>query len=381
MGIYDRYLLWMFIKYYLMCFFGLIGLYVVFDMFANLDDFLQFAKSTPALLKLLAEYYGYRTIYFFPSFSGIIALIAATFVLVRVQTSNELTAILAAGISMRRLVFPLILATAGTAAAAVVVREQVMPQVRNKLSLSPQDLRGSGGRPVVPRYDLETDVLLQGQESFALQRRISDPNFILPTALAGKSTVLAAREAFYHEPTVDRPGGYLLCGVTDPVGFTTRKSLILNSAAGMRSVVLTPVDHAWLKSDECFVVSQVKFDLWTAADAWRMFSSTRELIETIHSPSLDYGSNIRVAVHARILQPFLDVLLLFLGLPFVATKTNRNVFVAFALCFGVVVAFLGIGMVCQWMGNASLTSPYFAAWLPVLIFTPAAAWLSTPMLR
>lgn len=380
-SIYDRYLLRMFLKYYVMCFCGMIGLYIVFDMFANLDDFLQYAKSTSALFQLLAQYYGYRCIYFFPSFSGVLALIAATFTMVWVQTSNELTAILAAGVSMRRLLAPLIGAVVVTALAATVVREQVMPRVRHQLSMGPQDYRGNGTRPLVPRYDLETDILLQGRECTIADRRVIGANFILPAAIAGKNTVLVAEEAFYQDAQPDRPAGYLFKKVTDPVGFASRKSLVLQGPDGIRSVVLTPVDCPWLEAGDCFVVSQVKFDLWAAADSWRMFASTRELIETIHAPSLDYGSNMRVAVHVRILQPALDVILLFLGLPFVLNKGQQNVFLSFGMCFVVVLGFLGTSMVCQWMGSTSLTSPYFAAWLPLLIFTPCAAWLSTPMLR
>ena len=46
-----------------------------------------------------------------------------------------------------------------------------------------------------------------------------------------------------------------------------------------------------------------------------------------------------MAIHARIVQPLLDMTLLFLGLPLVVTRESRNVFVAMGICMVVTTAF------------------------------------------
>ena len=52
----------------------------------------------------------------------------------------------------------------------------------------------------------------------------------------------------------------------------------------------------------------------------------------MRNPSLDYGADVRVAIHGRIVKPLLDMTLLFLGLPLVVTRESRNVFIAMGLC-------------------------------------------------
>ena len=93
-------------------------------------------------------------------------------------------------------------------------------------------------------------------------------------------------------------------------------------------VVLTPHDTDWLKPDECFVASDITFNQLEGGPAWRQFASTGELLTGLHNRSLDYGADVRVTIHARLVQPILDVTLLFLGLPLVLSRQHRNVFVA-----------------------------------------------------
>jgi lipopolysaccharide export system permease protein len=68
----------------------------------------------------------------------------------------------------------------------------------------------------------------------------------------------------------------------------------------------------------------------------------------------------------------LDVTLLFLGMPFVLSRGNRNIFVAVAQCLLLVAGFFVVVLGCQTMGNTILVPPALAAWLPMLIFVPVA---------
>ncbi len=105
-------------------------------------------------------------------------------------------------------------------------------------------------------------------------------------------------------------------------------------------------------------------------------SSTAELIRGLRNPSLDYGAKERVAIHARIVQPLLDMTLLFLGLPLVVTRESRNVFVAMGICMVVTTAFTLVVMGMQSLGEISYWPPPLAAWAPLMIFVPLAAWMA-----
>ena len=85
---------------------------------------------------------------------------------------------------------------------------------------------------------------------------------------------------------------------------------------------------------------------------------------------------MRVTVHKRLTQPFLDMTLLLLGLPFVVSRSNRNMFVAVGICMVVVTAFMLVVFGCQSLGAGGWIRPVLASWIPLVLFAPIAAWTS-----
>jgi len=83
----------------------------------------------------------------------------------------------------------------------------------------------------------------------------------------------------------------------------------------------------------------------------------------------------RVAIHARIVQPFLDMTCYCL----VAADRDagsRNVFVAMGVCMVVTTAFTLVVAGSQTRGDLLFgLHSSLAAWLPLMIFVPLAAWL------
>jgi lipopolysaccharide export system permease protein len=369
MVIIDRYILWMFLWRLIICFVSLLGLYVVVDCLGHLDQFLTLARRLQGLPALLVEFYGPRALTFFDRISGLLALLSATFAAVTLQRSHELGALLAAGISKVRVVRPIIGGAVGIALLAAVNRELLIPHYRDQLMRDLKDWEGAAEKPLRPRYDKHTDILIGGQRTQAAEQRILQPVFRLPYAMGGFGTQLAAREAYYCRATADRPEGYLLAGVHQPEQLASVASFALADEA----LLLSPKDTPGLEPDQCFVVSAVSFEQLAATAVWQQLSGTPDLVAALHNPSLDPGADLRVAVHTRLVQPLLDVVLLFLGLPFVLARESRNIFAAAGMCLVVVAVFFLVVLGCQAMGtNSYLLNPALAAWCPLLIFAPVA---------
>jgi lipopolysaccharide export system permease protein len=313
----------------------------------------------------MGAYYTYRSVLFFDRTSALLSLVSAMFTVAWIQRFNELTALQAAGISRVRVVKPIIITAILLSVFAMLVREVAIPQFANELSRTPGDLLGDVAQELKPRYDNQTDVFIRGRATYNNERRIEKPNFWLPD---GRQ--LTAENAFYRGPQGDRPGGYLLKGVQAPAGLDTQASLDLKG----RRVVTTRRDAPdWLEPGQCFVSSDLSFDQLVGGQAFRQFSSTLQLIAALRNRSLDYGTDVRVAIHSRIVQPFLDITLLFLGLPLVLARESRNVFMAIGMCLFVVSIFLGVAIGCQSLGSQSmLLSPALAAWMPLILFVPGA---------
>jgi lipopolysaccharide export system permease protein len=292
------------------------------------------------------------------------------FTLAWIQRHNEMTALMASGVPPIRVIMPIVAAVAVVSIVSVVNREVLIPRFRSELSRRPQDPLGDKAQIVESCYDSRTDIVMSGKNSYADQKRIEEPSFLIRSpALRKYGGQWTADNAYYESPKGDRPGGYRFVGVREPKNLDSRPSLALND----RAVLITPRDADWLKSNECFVRSDIDFDfLMPEGDKFfRQLSSTPQLIAALRNPSLDYGANVRVAIHSRIVKPLLDLTLLFLGLPLVVARESRNVFIAM-----VTVAFWLTVLALQQCGEAVLISASLSAWAPLMIFVPLAVWMS-----
>jgi lipopolysaccharide export system permease protein len=366
--IIDRYILRQFAQVMVICFLSLIGLYIVIDAFGHLDHFVDYADQHGSLLKVLVSYYAYRGIAFFDRTSGILTLVAVMFTVTWIQRHHEMTALLAAGITRLRVLRPVLMAAIGVSLLAAANREVVMPAIRTHLANDTKNLGGEQQSLAQAKFD-SNDILIGGEDIVPAQQKITNANFTLPRALARFGRQLAAAEAQFLPPKDGHPSGYLLSGLSSPQQLLSQPSLMLDNTP----VVLTPPGNAWLKEDQVFVVSSLSFEFLAAGATWRDFASTPEMIRELRNPSSDLGADVRVAIHGRFMQPFLDTTLLFLGLPFVITRTNRNAFIAIGLCLAVVTVFMLVVLGCQFAGTNGWIAPPLAAWLPLIIFAPVAA--------
>src|SRR6185312_15454712 len=81
----------------------------------------------------VADYYFYQAFLIFVHLSGIIPVVAAAFTLIRLSRNNELTALLAAGVPLFRVAWPVILIAGVLNALVLVDTEVIIPTMIPKL--------------------------------------------------------------------------------------------------------------------------------------------------------------------------------------------------------------------------------------------------------
>ncbi len=375
MTILDRYVAWLYFKLLLIAFCSLTGLFIVVDAFNNLDEFITYSKQLGSPAALLASYYGARSMWFFDRMSGVLGMIAAMFALTMMQRSNEITALMAAGISKSRIIRPLMVAAIFVASIGAVNREWGLPQVRDKLTRNAQDWMGDVKKECHPKYDPQTEILITGQHTFAKDMQIEGPQFRLPPEMIAWGKLINAERAFYQPANDEHPNGYRMIGVRQPEQLADLKNLKLEE----RTILFGPREAPWLKPDECFVASEVTFEQLYVGNGWRQYLSTWELLSGLHRRTLENGADVRVTLHSRLIQPLLDVVLIFLGIPLVIARENRNIFLAAGQCLAVTFGFFVITLASQSLGANYWLNPVTAAWLPLMIFAPMAYVMARPL--
>ena len=195
MTILDRYLLRLFIRIFAVCFISFSGLYIVIHLFSNLDDLTELASSEGGWLTLLQKFYVPRLVDIFDKTSAMMALFAAIFAVTLMQRNREVTAIQASGLSLRRIVRPVLFVSLIIVSVAAVNREWLLPQYRDRLARTPRDWAGEREMPISVEDDWQSGVRLRGNHVVVLKRLIDQPDVQLPFELPGSVTRLRAQVA------------------------------------------------------------------------------------------------------------------------------------------------------------------------------------------
>ncbi|MDO8303106.1 MAG: LptF/LptG family permease, partial [Sedimentisphaerales bacterium] len=136
MKILDKYIIKNFLVGYLIAFFVLIGLIIIIDLFINLDEFAEHSNmGFLAVSANIIRYYGIQSTVYFRDFAGMITVVAAAFSLGRMTRSNELTAVLASGVSLKRVISPIIIVAILFTGVLVIDQEFIIPNLADKLVL------------------------------------------------------------------------------------------------------------------------------------------------------------------------------------------------------------------------------------------------------
>jgi hypothetical protein len=145
MKILDRYIAKNFLIGYIIAFSVLIGLRIIIELFVNLDEFAENTKEVGArgVIIDILTFYAYRTTLYFRDSAGVITVVAAAFSLGRMVRNNELVAMIASGVSAKRIVGPILALVIFFTALAVADQEFVIPSISDQLVRDEDDAQGN----------------------------------------------------------------------------------------------------------------------------------------------------------------------------------------------------------------------------------------------
>ena len=357
----DRLMIYSYVKSYVICLISLLSLYIVVDLFMNVNDFAHTNDGLGPFLRHIGVYYAARSTTIFDRLAEMIVLLAAMFTIAWVQRNNELLPQLSAGVSTRRVVRPVLLSACGMLMLATANQELLIPRLSHLLALNRDD--PNGDRELYVRSGFEPNrVCIWGDVGMRREMIVHGFRCNIPQGLAADCIVnLYAKEARYIRPDPDgapRTGGWLLTD-TQPRELEKFK----------RTDVLEPIapGRYFLK------VQEIDFDNITRdSRKWFYMAPTWRLFKELGKADVERLPPMAVLFHMRLTRPILGMILVFLGLSVILRDQNRNVFISAGLCLVLCAAFFAIGFACQQLGDKEFVSPSLAAWLPVMIFGPMA---------
>ena len=356
MTILDRMLFASFLRAFVICLTSTLSLYIVVDLFTNLDDFANQGRTFPETLRHIVVYYAYRAIQYVDRLAEAIVLLAAMFTVSWMQRSNELLPLLSAGVSTKRVLRPILFGSCLLVALSTLNSELVIPEIADMLLLERDDPDGTRDQLIQGAFD-SNGVHVEGIIGHPRELAVRGFYVTLPETATNGMVHLSAMDARYI-PARDgdaRSGGWLL---------TTATPQELDPANKPAMLELIDYGKYFLK------VKDVDYKALTRNPKWFMYASTLHLHDLLEHSDGRRQNQLAVLFHMRLTRPLIGLLLVIMGLSIILRDQTRHMLISAGLCLVMCAVFYGVVLGCRFLGNADLLPPALAAWLPVLIFGP-----------
>lgn len=149
MNVLDRYVLRNFFYAFAVCLSIMMALIISLDLMINFDEFIERDPTPAQLLGDVFTYYRYQSTIYFQALAGLMAIVATAFTVGRMVRANELTALLASGLPLTRVLRPLGIASAICCALWLANAELLIPTLADRLQLRHGEISTSSRRITV----------------------------------------------------------------------------------------------------------------------------------------------------------------------------------------------------------------------------------------
>jgi len=357
MKILDKYVAKNFLVGYAIAFCVLIGLRIIIDLFINLDEFTEHADlTTLQVIKNIFIFYSLNTTLYFRDFAGMITVVAASFSFGRMVRSGELVAMMASGVSLKRVIMPVILLAILFTAVLVIDQECIIPPLADKLVRDQDDIPGqetydvwfiSVGRGSLlcsRKFDVER-AALYSPTIITRQRKPGTPIWVV-------TGVITADKAVYNH---DSRRWDLING-----------RFIEKDSRGQPKPI-TSYDSGYLGPKHIPVLRK---------SAHKSLLSSRQLsVLASQGTKVKDIAQLHSQKHFRITDPLINLIMLMISLPVLVCRDPKSMKSAVMFSFAVTAACFVTTFVCKILATEvtfGRIMPEFWAWLPVFIFLPVA---------
>jgi lipopolysaccharide export system permease protein len=356
MKILDKYVAKNFLIGYVISFCVLIGLRIVIDLFVNLDEFTEHANlGFFAVVGNIFNFYALHSLLYFRDFAGMITVVAAAFSLGRMIHSNELVAVMASGVSLKRVIVPIVLLSILLTGLLVIDQEILIPPLSDKL------VRGQDALPGQETYDVwfiddDNGSLICSEKFDVKTSTLYKPTIITrsrkPDSVVWEVTGrISADKAVYNPET----GKWdLINGLLIEKGSQTGAQPLASYTSS-----ITPKDIP--------VMRRAQYITMLSSHQLSVLSAQKTKIKDL--------AQLYSQKHFRMTDPVISLIMLMVSLPILVCRDPKAMKSAIMISFATTTACFVTVFICKMLAVETVFDriiPEFWAWLPVFIFAPIA---------
>jgi lipopolysaccharide export system permease protein len=367
MKILDRYVAKNFLIGYCIALCVLMGLRIIIDLFVNLDEFTEHADlETAAVFKNIFTFYLLNSTLYFRDFAGMITVVAAAFSFGKMVRNNELVAVMASGVSLKRIIGPIVLLALLLTVVLVIDQEFIIPPLADKLVRSHNDIPG--------QESYQVRFISDGKGSL-----ICSLKFDVETSTLYDPTILLRR------PT-SRPGIWEVTGRID-----AEKAVDSDQTGRWDLYTRSPETGEWLPYGQLTEfgsgkrLQQIPFyngdvtakDVPVRCEAEHKTLLSLRQLRTLEAQKIQITDMAQLSSqkHFHITDPIINLVMLMISLPILVCRDPKSVKSAVMISFSLTGACFIMTFICKILATEVVfdkVMPELWAWLPVFIFMPIA---------
>lgn len=366
MKILDRYVAKNFLIGYFISMAVLVGLRVVIDLFVNVDEFAQLADrldlNSAQVLGRIFSYYGIQSTLYFRDFAGIITVVAAVFSLGKMTRNNELIAIMASGISLKRVIMPIILLSIMLTGLLIVDQEILIPRFANHL------VRTHDATPGQEAYELW--FMSDSNGSLVCTRKFDEM-----TQQMYKPTIIKRQKAANGQWEVV---GRIIADMATYNDSLERWDL-KNGVYTTLSIhdETESYDLARPQEVEFYKSDLVPYDIpIRRQEGYKALLSSAQLAVLVRNQArIKDKAELHSQRHFRFTDPIVNIIMLLVSLPVLVCRDPKAMKTSVVVSFVITLACFITLFTCKMLATEVFfgqVRPAFWAWLPIIIFMPIA---------
>ena len=359
--ILDEYVLKEFLGTFTMVLVTFVMLLLLFTFLELLGDIIR--NKTP--LVTVGAYLINLTPNMIYTITPLSVLIAVLVVFGLLNRSSELTAMKAAGISLYRIVLPVIVISALLATSLFIFDEVYLPKANRRQEALRNEIKGR------PAQTMEHP----GQ------------NWIFGLQQPGKP----GRIFYYEYFDADQNSfGNITVFEFNPETFSITKRIFASNAHWEPRLQNWVFEHGWERTFDGDEISSYRpFEVSTFQEIREQpqyfkkevrlstemsFEELRAYIRDLSQSGFD-TMRLRVQLNRKLAYPIITLVMAILGVPFALSMGKRGSLAGIGVAIGVAIAYFVVSGTFEAMGDVNLLPAFLAAWSPDVLFALAGGYL------
>jgi lipopolysaccharide export system permease protein len=348
----DKYILGQFVKYFLLSLLALVLVFTVVDVFEEVDKFIDKEASVLTVIRFYLFDLPNTVVLMTP----VALLLSCFFSIGGLSRHNELTAIRSSGISVYRILLPLLLLGLASVGGTLAMNELVVPST-NETKLN---VWMDGIEKKSRRSRKLTNLYYVGRRNNYYQIKAFDP----ARKTMDKPTVVwktpdghiyqrldAARAAF-------RDGWTFYEAYFRQIDMTGNERMVYHDSLFLPTIDEVPEDFGKLQK----------------TPEEMNYPELRDYVERLRDRGSDFVKQL-VELHFKVSFPFANFIIILFGASLAANLRKTGFALSFATSLLICFVYWGTIQTSRSMGQNGILPPLAAAWLPNLIFLVGGCYL------